>query len=125
MITNREIINENESNQLLFASSFIEKFGRLFMKTLKDLVHLKIVKCPIICDKIYYFIINLYFTNRDNSTKINTLMKCIPQLKLINKRILQLLPINQNFDEKKLKNLFFIKICLDVYECYYKDFENF
>jgi hypothetical protein len=104
-----------------------ESIGTLAMNTYKKLVSLKFINFTIISERIYRRIVDIYF-NRLNVEEVNPasmfittkmFMKTLPSLHKIDKYCKN----GKSSSEDVKRNLFFIKLCLDLYEIYYKKFD--
>jgi hypothetical protein len=94
---------------------------------LKKLLNNKLINFTFLNERIYRKIFEVYFLNIEKEKNDPGLMfkqsklfiKCLPSLKQIAKFIKK-----ENFQlEKNQKNIYFIKVCLDIYEDFYKTFD--
>lgn len=122
-----ETNSDDLDNCLVIARSHREQYGTFLFDTIKKLFDNKLLKNIAINDKIYKVVVEIYFNNLEMEKHNNSAMfketkqyiKCLPTLDTIfnftNKQSFNL--------EKNQKNVFFLKLCLDIYENFYKNFD--
>lgn len=125
-----EYPNEEILNCFNFNSAYKKIYGSLTIHSLKKLQENKLADFSMISGRVYKKIIEIYKDNIEKEKespklffkKTKSFIKCIPSLKYI-ERFLKKYETNR----KNKKNVYFLKICLDIYEDYFKtlDFPMF
>jgi hypothetical protein len=124
---NENSFNEHNNCYSALVNSSKELYGSLTIFTLKKILNAKLLKFTLVSERLYRRIIEIYFSNltqeKEDSKSMfkNTklFISCLPTLKFIHKFIQK-----KTFDsEKNKRNIYFIKLCLDIYEDYYKNFD--
>jgi hypothetical protein len=119
--------NQQENCFSAFVNSSKELYGSLTIFTLKKILNVKLLKFTLVSERLYRKILEIYFNNLTQekedyksmfkNTKL--FISCLPTLKFIRKFILK-----KTFDsEKNKRNIYFVKLCLDIYEDYLKNFD--
>jgi hypothetical protein len=118
---------EDEENCISPAITNKDTYGSLTITTVKKLTANKLLNFTLINERIYVKILDVYFHNmsheKENTSSffkmIKLFMNCIPSLKYINRYACK-----TNFElEKNKQNIYFLKLCLDLYEDYFKTFD--
>jgi len=116
--------SENEVlNCLNFNSAYKKIYGSLAIHSLRKMQDQKLAEFSMISGKIYKKILEIYNENilkERQSPKLffnksRCFMKCIPSLKCV-KRFIK----NIEHHKKNKKNVYFLKLCMDMYEDYLK-----
>lgn len=120
---NSENVDEPDNCTNFFRSSKT-LYGSLTISTVKKLLSLKLMHFMLHSDRIFKKVLEVYTNNitieKEDPKSMFKLTKlfigCLPTLKYIQKFTKKV-----NFScEKQKKNIFFLKLCLDIYENYYK-----
>jgi hypothetical protein len=120
---------DDEIECLHFAGAHRELYGSLALFTYKNLFKNKLITFSILGnkDRVFKKIYEMYIKNLQIETndpscmfkKTKQFIKSMPSLKSISK-YMEKKSISQ---ERHKKNIFFMKLCLDIYENYYKTFD--
>jgi hypothetical protein len=104
-----------------------ELYGRLVLVTLKKLINNRLTNLSLLSDRVYRKIIDVYFSKlnieknkpEDMFKHTKLFIQSLPRLKFIEKFIKK-----GNLTKLKFKkDIFFLKLCLDIYQNYYATFD--
>jgi hypothetical protein len=114
---------QNDINIRPNFSKIKQRYGRILFQAYEKLCSNELIFSSFVIDNIYKKITDSYYNyvkKSPQNTKAKTFIKCLPKLKYILKYTRRY-DIN---DAKNYKDLFFCKMCLDIYEHYYQRFDH-